>query len=203
MLFAISQAPVARPETQADHPVPRRTLLNVAGLDEQTAAVLGALSDANAVFLYHLLGRGDPSWLQRDAILERLRALPPVGAPSSLFQSVLNSEDKERLRGLVAALGQEVRAHLATGTPAGFAAAAQLVADLLELRIIEHGFVGAVVEQEVEAAVQERLAAAVATADAFVDGGLEDGEDGDAAVLDAARGGARGAQGRARDARCV
>ena len=188
VLFAISQAPVAHPETSKPITLDylRRTLLNVAGLDEQTAAVLGALSDANAVFLYHLLGRGDPSWLQRDAIVERLRALPPVGSPSSLFQSVLNSEDKERLRGLVAALGQELRAHLASGTPAGFAAAAQLVADLLELRIIEHGFVGAVVEQEVEAAVQERLAAAVATADAlFVDGGLEDGEDDDAAVLDA------------------
>ena len=119
VLFAISQAPVAHPETSKPITLDylRRTLLNVAGLDEQTAAVLGALSDANAVFLYHLLGRGDPSWLQRDAILDRLRALPPVGAPSSLFQSVLNSEDKERLRGLVAALGQELRAHLARARP--------------------------------------------------------------------------------------
>jgi len=79
----------------------------------------------------------------------RLRRLPPITSPSTLFHSVLASDDKERLRALVSALGREVRSGLAAANADGYARAARLVADLLELRVIEHGFVAQLVEHEV------------------------------------------------------
>ena len=147
------QAPVEHPETGAAMTLERykRTLLDPSCLEGPTAEVLGALSN---VLVFHLLGRGDDSWSKRDAILERLRGLPPIRDPSTLFQSVLVAEDKERLREMVAALGREVRSHLGSGCGDRYAEAARLVRDLLELRVVEHGFVERLVVTEARCSMQ-------------------------------------------------
>jgi hypothetical protein len=149
----------------------RRTLLDPAGLDDSTAAVLTALDDAN-VIVFHLLGKGDASWLRRDAIVARLRELPPVPHPSTLFQSVLTAADKEWLRALVTSLGDAVRACLsAPDSASSFEEAARQAAQLLELRLVEHGFVTQLVEDQVAATVAERMAGVVTMIDAlFLDG---------------------------------
>jgi len=205
VLLAISQAPVTHPETGAAMSIERylRTLLSPSGLDTATGEVLHALSGRVCVF--HLLGRGDSSWLTRDALLERVRGLPPIGTPSSLFQSVLGSEDRERLRALIAALGKDlreclsrcelrVRGQLGATSAAGFGEAARLAAELLELRVVEHGFVSSLVEGEVLAAARESVASQVAPVDAlFLDGGLDGGDDAaDGERLEEARGALRG-----------
>ena len=46
---------------------------------------------------------------RREAILAQLQRLPPIAAPSHLFQAVLGSADKEELRDLVAEIGREIR----------------------------------------------------------------------------------------------
>mmetsp|Transcript_47509 Transcript_47509/g.154228 ORF Transcript_47509/g.154228 Transcript_47509/m.154228 type:complete len:709 (-) Transcript_47509:2135-4261(-) len=205
VLLAISQAPVTHPETGAAMSLERymRTLLSPSGLDTATGEVLHALSGRVCVF--HLLGRGDASWLARDALLERVRGLPPIGTPSSLFQSVLGSEDRERLRALIAALGKDlreclsrcelrVRGQLGATSAAGFGEAARLAAELLELRVVEHGFVSSLVEGEVLAAARESVASQVAPVDAlFLDGGLDGGDDAADGEREEARGAVRGA----------
>ena len=103
---------MSHPETGAATTLERvrRVLLSPAGLDAATAEVLGANPNPNRtptphphpdptpsqvlgalsgdnVLLFHLLGRGDSSWRGRDAILAQLQRLPPIAAPSSLFQA--------------------------------------------------------------------------------------------------------------------
>ena len=106
LLVGIAQAPVVHPETGAPLSAERyqRALLAPEGLDETTAEVLGALC-ADNVFAFHLLGRGDDTWMTRDALIARLRALPGIASPTDLFRSVLCDADKEQLRSLVASLG--------------------------------------------------------------------------------------------------
>lgn len=118
LLVGIAQAPVAHAETGAPMGLERyrRALLSPAGLDEATAEVMGALSPDN-VFVFHLLNRGGQSWLTREALVSAVRALPPIPSPTDLFRSVLSVADKERLRGLVASLGADVRASLSASSP--------------------------------------------------------------------------------------
>ena len=68
---------------------------------------------------------------------------------------MLGSADKEQLRVLVGEIGREIRACLAAGDGEGYSCAADLVAELLELRVVEHGFVASLVAQEVRCAVEE------------------------------------------------
>ena len=63
-------------------------LLDPAGLDETTSEVLRALLAGGNVGIFHLLGRGDASWLSRDQILERVRALPPMSEPRAQLLSI-------------------------------------------------------------------------------------------------------------------
>lgn len=188
VMLGITQAPTMHPETGAVMSLERyrTTLLNPAGADGPTAQVLSALSN---VFIFHLLERGDASWMRRDALLERLRGMPPIAEPSTLFQAVLGASDKERLRGLVAALGHQVRSCLSAGSASGYAEAARLTSELLELRLVEHGFVVWLIEAEVRAAVEERMAAVVTVVDSlFLDGHLEgDDEAGESRRLTEAR----------------
>ena len=86
---------------------------------------------------------------------------------------MLGSADKEELRDLVAEIGREIRSCLGVGE-AGYARAAALVAELLELRIVDHGFVASLVAEEVQGAVEERVAEVGAVVGAvFVDGALD------------------------------
>lgn len=175
VLLAISHCPVHHPETGEAMTLARyrEALLDPDGLDETTGEVLKALLDVgDNVCIFHLLGRGGSSWLSREQIISRVRSLPPMAEPTSLFQSVLSDSDKEKLRSLVGSLGADVRALLSEATPAAYASAASLVSDLLELRLIEHGFVAGLVEKEVREAVEERMAAVVALIDGlFLQGG--------------------------------
>ena len=69
LLLAISKAPVVHPEsgrplTAEDH---RRRLLEPTGLDAAARELMSALNESH-VILYHLLERGDASWLTRTQV---------------------------------------------------------------------------------------------------------------------------------------
>ena len=139
VLLAISQAPVAHPESGAPMTLEmhRSKLLDPSGLDEAARALFGALPRGSShrgvatqpdrrgwtlagtlganVLCYHLLDRGDASWLVRDGIIERIRALEPIGNPAALFQSAIDEGDKESLRELIRVLGETVGSLLCDG----------------------------------------------------------------------------------------
>ena len=174
VLLAISQAPVSHAETGAplglgDH---REKLLDPSGLDDDARRLLGTLGENVGIF--HLLGRGDATWLTRDAIIERIKRLAPITAPASLFQTAIDEADKESLRMLVAGLAEQVRQTMHAGD---YHAAADLVNDLFELRLVDTGFVAAIVHDGVNALMDERFATLHALL-AEQDG--EGGEGGDA-----------------------
>jgi energy-coupling factor transporter ATP-binding protein EcfA2 len=80
VMLAIAHAPVTHPETGAAMTLERyqRSLLDPSGLDETTGEVLRALLDREgSAFLFHLLGRGDDSWLTRSSCV---RSWPPWAA---------------------------------------------------------------------------------------------------------------------------
>ena len=58
--------------------------------------LLRAIEEGGAkVVLFHLLERGDASWLTRDAICARLHSLVPVTDPAGrLFRSAVAEADK-------------------------------------------------------------------------------------------------------------
>ena len=178
VLLAISQAPVTHPEIgkALTLDVHRQRLLDPSGLDEEAQALLGTLG-AN-VIIYHLMQRGDPSWHGRSGIIERIKRLIPITAPGPLFRSAIDEADKESLRVLVHGLGGQVRQAMIDGQ---YDAAADLVADLLELRLVENDFVATIVEGGVNGLMDERMArlrTLLAEAEAVEGGGEEKEEEG-------------------------
>jgi hypothetical protein len=96
VLVGISQAPTKSTET--DEPLELRDisgeLLHSEGLPFEK--VLNSL--ASQVFVFHPLGKGDDTWLKRDAIIERIRKLTPITDAGSIFSTVLMPEDEQALR---------------------------------------------------------------------------------------------------------
>ena len=86
MLLSPAGLDAATAEVLGANPNPNRTPTPDPHPHPTPSQVLGALSGDN-VLLFHLLGRGDSSWRGRDAILAQLQRLPPIAAPSSLFQA--------------------------------------------------------------------------------------------------------------------
>ncbi|CAK0884720.1 unnamed protein product, partial [Prorocentrum cordatum] len=157
VLLAISKAPKANPETGSAMSLERLRdrLMDPTGLDAVARELLGAIGGAN-VLAYHLLGRGDASWPGREEIIARVQSLEALSTPATLFQSAICQEDRESLRCLVASLARGVEATIGA---AECQAAADAVADLLELKVVEHGFVAGIVDEAVRSAVDARMLA--------------------------------------------
>ena len=177
VLLAISQAPARHPESGAAFTLQQhaRRLLDPTGLDESSRQTLKALG--GGVCVYHLLGRGDSSWLDRAALLGRIAALKPIEAPAALFRSAIAEHDKESLRGLVAQLADTARTCVVAGR---YAAAADEVADLLEVKMHARSeFISAIVDEAIaEAVVTERIATIRAAVDRCMDAPGGKGEHG-------------------------
>eukprot|EP00927_Polykrikos_kofoidii_P046580 TRINITY_DN4076_c2_g1_i1.p1 TRINITY_DN4076_c2_g1~~TRINITY_DN4076_c2_g1_i1.p1 ORF type:complete len:947 (+),score=163.95 TRINITY_DN4076_c2_g1_i1:92-2932(+) len=156
VLLAISKAPPSHPETGHAMTSDRykEKLLDPSGLDEVAQELICAIGDAN-VIIYHLLERGDSSWLKRDAIIARIKAMVPMTQPGSLFQSAINDADKECLRNLVSELGKRIKS--AVGA-ADYDVAADMASDLLELKLVEHDFVTSIVDEVVSDVCESRMA---------------------------------------------
>eukprot|EP00928_Gymnodinium_smaydae_P061201 TRINITY_DN45344_c0_g1_i1.p1 TRINITY_DN45344_c0_g1~~TRINITY_DN45344_c0_g1_i1.p1 ORF type:complete len:952 (-),score=99.80 TRINITY_DN45344_c0_g1_i1:132-2987(-) len=155
VILAISQAPTVHPETGKPMSLAsyQKKLLDPSGLDDEAKQFLSAIGDAN-VILYHLLGRGDSTWLQREAMIERIKILRPIEEPSSLFQSAINDSDKESLRDLVHQLGDEVKRFIDSGE---YEAAADIASDLFELNLVGHSFISSLVDTVIDALIGERM----------------------------------------------
>ncbi|CAE8643488.1 unnamed protein product [Polarella glacialis] len=155
LLLVISQAPATHPETGQGMTLARCTgkLLDPSGLDETGKDLLSAIGDAN-VLIYHLLERGDESWLKQDAIIARIKGLVPITEPGRLFQSAINDADKESLRDLVSDLGKQLKSAISS---AEYVAAADVVSDLLELKLVEHSFVTTIVDEAVSDAIDDSM----------------------------------------------
>ena len=133
----------------------RQKLLDPSGLDVMAKELLDAIGEA-IVLVYHLLSRGDDSWLRRDSIISRVKALSPIVQPGSLFRSVIVDADKESLRQLVQRLGDVVKADI---REAEYDTAVGVVSQMLQLKWVESDFVTAIVDQTVSEAVDGRMAA--------------------------------------------
>ena len=189
LILAISQAPISHPETGApmsldDH---RARLLDPSGLDHTASELLAAIGGEASVIMYHLLGRGDESWLRRDDIIARIRELAPIEGGGDrvggeddedagewqegqagqkegegqegeqqdgqgLFRSAIDDADKESLRCLVRGLGEAVSGAIFRGT---YDDAADMVNDMLELKVLESGFVTSIVDVIVDNATRD------------------------------------------------
>ena len=150
VLLVISQAPARHPESGASITLGQhaRKLLDPTGLDEDGRKTLGALG--TNVCVYHLLGRGDASWLDRSAIIDRINELEPITTPASLFRSAIAEHDKESLREMVTSLCAQVSSSMAFRE---YQWAADQVSDLLEIKNTQSDFVNAIIDEAVTAAV--------------------------------------------------
>ena len=210
LILAISQAPISHPETGApmsldDH---RARLLDPSGLDHTASELLAAIGGEASVIMYHLLGRGDESWLRRDDIIARIRELAPIEGGSDrvggedeedagkwqegqagqregdgqegeqqdgqgLFRSAIDDADKESLRCLVRGLGDAVSGAIFRGT---YDDAADMVNDMLELKVVESGFVTSIVDRIVDKATRDGRGEQGVDEK---DGGIDSGEGGE------------------------
>eukprot|EP00930_Biecheleria_cincta_P056456 TRINITY_DN42573_c0_g1_i1.p1 TRINITY_DN42573_c0_g1~~TRINITY_DN42573_c0_g1_i1.p1 ORF type:complete len:908 (+),score=197.81 TRINITY_DN42573_c0_g1_i1:33-2726(+) len=155
VLLAISQAPITHPETGGKMTLDRykQKLLDPSGLDELATEFLNALKDAN-ILIYHLLDRGDASWLRRDGIITRIKGLTPITEPGDLFQSVISDGDKESLRNLVSGLSTELGKAIDAGE---FGRVSDMASDLLELKKVGHEFLNAVIDDVFSDIMQYRM----------------------------------------------
>jgi len=156
LILAISQAPLLHPETGQAITLERHKekLLDSSGLDETAKELLIAIGDANVV-IYHLLERGDDSWFKRDAIIARITRLVPITEPSNLFRSAIIDADKESLRDLVSDLGKQVQTAIGA---AEYDVAADVVLDLLDLKLVEHAWVTTLVDEVTSDVIDDRMA---------------------------------------------
>ena len=53
------------------------------------------------LFRYHLLDKGNQSWLKREQLLDQISQMPEIKQPENIFQSVLTAEDQAALREFV------------------------------------------------------------------------------------------------------
>ncbi|KAL1525018.1 hypothetical protein AB1Y20_019893 [Prymnesium parvum] len=180
VLLAISQAPVAHPETGQPTTLAylKARLLDPSGLDRTATEFLDAIVDAN-VISYHLLDRGPESWLRRPSIVARIQALPPIEQPSNLFQSVVGDADKESLRRLLKEMSEKATAAILASE---YEVAASVLSSLLRINRVENDFVTALVDDAIDAVIDGR----VAQLNALIHGGEEEappteGEEGEEA----------------------
>ena len=66
-----------------------------AGLPPACAAVVAAL--APTLFVFSPYGDGNESWLDREQVMAKLRALEPIADPTGIFKTVLNTDDERAL----------------------------------------------------------------------------------------------------------
>ena len=103
------------------------------GLSPNMAALLEALLER--VCIFHPEDKGGASWLTADQLVARIKATPPIEAPKEVFQIVLNSADEAKLRALVEALFDRLKAAL---DAVDADAAAKLLSDLQRLDVVDH-----------------------------------------------------------------
>ena len=85
----------------------RAQLTDTSGLPPQHKALVELLS--KNVFTFDLLGQGHESWLQQEAIVDRLRQLDRIEQTAEIFNTVLTLEDEHALRSIVEVLFANLR----------------------------------------------------------------------------------------------
>ena len=133
ILLVVSHVPVF---SEAEGRVELQDVKNefdTSGLSPKMAALLEALVER--VCIFHPEDKGGASWLTADQLVARIKATPPIEVPKEVFQIVLNSADEAKLRALVEALFDRLKAAL---DAVDADAAAKLLSDLQRLDVVDH-----------------------------------------------------------------
>ena len=69
-------------------------LTNASGLSEDDARLVKMLGDR--AFVSHPADKGNASWLTREQLVERIRALEPITEPGAIFANVVVADEVNR-----------------------------------------------------------------------------------------------------------
>ena len=112
ILLGVNKVPLkqGRRETLVELSNVVKKVTNPSSLSEEEAELVQMLSPR--MFVCDPLGKGNETWLTREQLRDRIKALEPITDPSAIFSTVLTTEDEQALHHIVDEMTKRVIAAL-------------------------------------------------------------------------------------------